>query len=137
MAYRRFLAGLVALAGCGHAFATPTEVRTSAAPETVFACVKQRLDTLGYKRNSLDTEELRVNATKIDLKSRRSDTQFRRVLNTLEVDVDPGADGQTSLKVVPRTFAEYTTQRGPTEVEEKSSDDVKNDAQRLVEACKS
>jgi hypothetical protein len=137
MAYRRFLAGLIALAGCAHAFATPTEVRTSAAPDTVFACVKQQLDKLGYKLSSIDTDELRVNATKIDLTSRRSDTQFRRILNRLEVDVDPAADGQTSLKVVPRTFAEYTTQRGPTEVEEKSSDAVKGDAQRLVEACKS
>jgi hypothetical protein len=137
MAYRRFLAGLVALAGCAHPFATPTEVRTSVAPETVFTCVKQRLDTLGYKRSSIDTDELRVNATKIDLKSRRSDTQFRRILNKLQVDVDPGADGQTSLTVVPRTFAEYTTQRGPTEVEEKPSEAVKSDAQRLVEACKS
>jgi hypothetical protein len=137
MAYRRFLAGLVALVGCAHAFATPTEVRTSAAPETVFACVKRQLDTLGYKQSSIDTDELRVNATKIDLKSRRSDTQFRRVLNKLQVDVDAGADGQTSLKVLPRTFAEYTTQRGPTEVEEKSSDAVKSDAQRLMEACKS
>jgi hypothetical protein len=137
MAYRRFLAGLVALAGCAHAYATPTEVRTSAAPETVFACVKQQLDKLGYKQSSIDTEELRVNATKIDLTSRRSDTQFRRVLNKFEVDIDAGADGQTSLKVVPRTFAEYTTQRGPTEVEEKPSKAVESDAQRLVEACRS
>jgi hypothetical protein len=137
MAYRRFLAGLVALAACAHAFASPIEVRTSAAPETVFACVKQQLGTLGYKQSSIDTEELRVNASKVDPKVRRSDTQFRRVLNKLEVDVSPEADGQTSLEVVPRTFAEYTTQRGPTEDEEKPSDQVTNDAQRLVEVCKS
>jgi hypothetical protein len=136
MADRRFLAGLVALAGCGHAFATPTEVRTSAAPEAVFACVKQQLGALGYRQSSIDTDELRVNASKVDSKARRSDTQFRRVVNKLEVDVSPEADGQASLKVVPRTFAEYTTQRGPTEVEEKSSEQVTSDAQRLVKACK-
>ncbi len=48
MASRRFLAGMVALAGCTHAFATPTEVRTTAAPETVFACAKQQLGALDY-----------------------------------------------------------------------------------------
>jgi hypothetical protein len=133
----RYLAGVVALAGCAHAYASPTEVRTSAAPAAAFECVRQQIGTLGYKPTSVDTDELRVNATKVDLVTRRSDTQFRRILNKLEVDIGPEADGQTSLKVVPRTFGEYTTQRGPTEVEEKSSDEVKGDAQRLVDACKS
>ena len=137
MAYRRFLAGFVVLAGCAHAYASPTEVRTSAAPQAVFDCVKQQVGTLGYKPSSIDTDELRVNATKADLTTRRSDTQFRRILNKLQVDIGPEADGQTSLKVVPQTFGEYTTQRGPTEVEEKPSKDVTSDAQKLMEACKS
>jgi hypothetical protein len=137
MVYRRFLAGFVALAGCAHAYASPTEVRTSAAPETVFDCVKQQIGVLGYKQSSIDTDALRVNATKIDLKTRRSDTQFRRIVHKLQVEVGAEADGQTSLKVVPQTFGEYTTQRGPTEVEEKPADEVTSDAQRLVEACKS
>jgi hypothetical protein len=137
MGYRRFLAGFVALAGCAHAFTSPTVVKTSSAPDVVFECVKQEIGVLGYKQNSIDTEALRLNASKIDLKTRRSDTQFRRILQKLEVEVAPGADGQTSLEVVPHTFAEYTTQRGPTEVEEKPMEAVTNDAQSLVEACKS
>lgn len=137
MASPRFLAGMIALAGCGHAYATPTEARTTAAPETVFACAKQQLGALDYKPSSTDTDALRVNATKIDPKSRRSDTQFRRILNKLQIDVGPEADGRTGIKVVPQTFAEYTTQRGPTEVEEKASAEVIADAQRLIEACRS
>jgi hypothetical protein len=137
MAYRRLLAGFVALAGCAHAYATPTVARSSAAPGTVFDCAKKQLGELGYKQSSLDTEALRVNATKVDLNTRRSDTQFRRVLNKLQVEVGAEADGQTSLKVVPRTFGEYTTQRGPTEQEEKPSKDVAADGQRLLEACQS
>jgi hypothetical protein len=136
MGYRRFLAGFVALAGCAHAYASPTMVKTSSAPDVVFDCVKRQIGVLGYKPSSLDTEALRVNATKIDLKTRRSDTQFRRILHKLEVEVAPGADGQTSLEVVPHTFGEYTTQRGPTEVEEKPAEAVTNDAHTLVEACK-
>jgi hypothetical protein len=134
---RLWLAGVIALTtGCAHRFATPSELRTPAAPETVFTCAKQQLGALGYKQSSVDTDELRVNATKVDLVSRRSDTQFRRIVNKLQVDVSPEADGQTSLAVVAQTFAEYTTQRGPTEVEENSSEAVKEDAQRLLEACR-
>ena len=137
MVYRRFLAGFVALAGCAHAYTSPTTVKTSAAPGVVFDCVKQQIGVLGYKTSSIDTDALRVNASKIDQKTRRSDTQFRRILQKLEVEVAPGADGQTSLEVVPHTFGEYTTQRGPTEVEEKPSADVTGDAQRLIQACRS
>ena len=136
MVYRRFLAGFVALTGCAHAYTSPTTVKTSTAPGVVFDCVKQQIGVLGYKTSSIDTDALRVNATKIDLKTRRSDTQFRRILQKLEVEVAPGADGQTSLEVVPHTFGEYTTQRGPTEVEEKPMEAVTNDAHSLVEACK-
>ena len=136
MVYRRFLAGFVALAGCAHAYTSPTTVKTTTAPGVVFDCVKQQIGVLGYKTSSIDTDALRVNASKIDLKTRRSDTQFRRILQKLEVKVAPGADGQTSLEVVPHTFGEYTTQRGPTEVEEKPMEAVTNDARSLVEACK-
>lgn len=134
---RRILAGFVALTGCAHAYTSPTVVRTNTAPGVVFDCVKQQIGVLGYKQSSIDTDALRVNATKVDLTTRRSDTQFRRILQKLEVEVAPGADGQTSLQVVPHTFAEYTTQRGPTEEEEKPMEAVTNDAQSLVEACKS
>ena len=136
MVYRRFLAGFVALAGCAHAYTSPTTVKTSTAPGVVFDCVKQQIGVLGYKQTSLDADALRVNASKIDLNTRRSDTQFRRILQKLEVEVAPGADGQTSLEVVPHTFGEYTTQRGPTEVEEKPTEAVINDARTLLEACK-
>jgi hypothetical protein len=137
MGYRRFLAGLVALGGCAHAYTSPTMVKTSTAPDAVFDCVKRQLGVLGYKQTSIDTDALRVNATKVDLDTRRSDTQFRRILQKLAVEVAPGADGQTSVEVVPHTFGEYTTQRGPTEVEEKPMEAVTNDAQSLLEACKS
>jgi hypothetical protein len=137
MKYGRFLVGLVAVAGCAQRYATLTETRTSAAPEAAFECVKQQLEAMGYRQTSIDMDELRINGTKIDATSRRSDTQFRRVLNKLEADISPEADGRTSIQVVPHTFAEYTTQRGPTEVEENSSEDVRRDAQTLLERCKS
>lgn len=136
MEYRLLPAVVLVAAGCAQRYATPTELRASATPDAVFSCVKQQFGVLGYKQSSLDADELRISGTKIDETSRRSDTQFRRVLNRLEVDVSPAADGNTDFVVLPRTFAEYTTQRGPTETEEKSSTEVKADAQSLLERCK-
>ena len=137
MLYRVFLGAAVLLAGCGKALSTPVSTRTSAGPEDTFACVKKQLGELGYRQSSSDVAEHRLSATKIDSKSRRPDVQFRRILNKLDVDVSATAEGQTSIDVLPRTFAEYTTQRGPTEEQERASELVKADAQTLLERCRS
>jgi hypothetical protein len=137
MHHRVLLAGALLLVGCGGHLASPVNARTSAGPEETFDCVKEQLKELGYKQNSIDTDARRITATKIDQKTRRSDTQFRRILNKLEVEVAPQADGQTGIQVTGRTFAEYTTQRGPTEVEEKASDEVRAAQQQIVERCRS
>ena len=132
------LAGAIALLGCGQkAFSAPVSSRTSAGPEDTFACVKKKLGELGYKQTSVDAAEYRITATKVDTKSRRADTQFRRMLNKLDVDVAAEADGQTGMKALGRTFAEYSTHRGPTEEEEKSSEQVSSDARTLLERCRS
>ncbi|HEY8197573.1 MAG TPA: hypothetical protein VIG04_11365, partial [Gemmatimonadales bacterium] len=79
MLSRVFLGTAVLLAGCGKTLSTPVNTRTAAGPEDTFACVKKQLGALGYRQTSSDGTEYRVAATKIDAKSRRSDTQFRRV----------------------------------------------------------
>ncbi len=138
MYYRVLLAGAIALSACGQkTFSTPISARTAAGPEDTFACVKKQLGELGYKQTSLDASEHRITATKFDYKSRRADVQFRRMLEKLEVDVAAEADGQTSINALGRTFAEYTTQRGPTEEQEKASEQVNTDAKTLLERCRS
>jgi hypothetical protein len=137
MQHPMWFVGTLLLAACAQRFADQTSIRTSAGPDQTFECVRKQLDVLGYKRSSYDTEARRINATKIDEKTRRADTQFRRMLNKLEVEVSPQADGQTSMQVTARTFAEYTTQRGPTEVEEKASQEVRSASQELVQRCRS
>jgi hypothetical protein len=137
MSYRLMFAGTLLLSsGCSQRYSAPVNARTSADPEATFACAQKQLADLGYKRTSVDTDERRVSGTKVDLKSRRADTQFRRLLDKLEVEVAPQADGQTSIEVKGHTFAEYTTQRGPTEVEEKPSEEVKAATQQLLERCR-
>ena len=135
MQYRLFLASTLLLAGCAQRLDVPATTQTSAGPDETFECAKKQMAALNYRQTSSDVDARRVNGTKIDLESRRPDTQFRRVLNKLEVEVAPQADGHTGLKVLGRTFAEYTTQRGPTEVEEKPSEEVRNAAQQLLKQC--
>jgi hypothetical protein len=136
MHYRLLLGGTLLLGACAQRYSAPARIQTSADPETTFQCVRREMADLGYKQTSIDTDERRVNGTKIDMKSRRADTQFRRILNKLEVEVAPQADGQTGIDVQGRTFAEYTTQRGPTEVEEAASSEVQTATQQLLEKCR-
>jgi hypothetical protein len=137
MHYRALLAGALVLSACGKTLSTPISTRTSAGPEETYACVRKQLGELGYRQTSHDVSDRRITATKIDSKSRRADVQFRRVLNKLDVDVAAEADGQTSIAALPRTFAEYSTHRGPTEEQEKTSEAVKADAEHLLERCRS
>src|SRR4051812_20140710 len=118
MSYRWLLGTVLLLPACAQRFAAPASIQTSAAPDESFNCVKNQLAGLGYKQSSIDVAEHRITGTKYDLETRRADVQFRRMINRLEIEVAPNAAGQTSIDVQSHTLAEYTTQRGPTEVEE-------------------
>ena len=136
MHYRLLLGGMLILSACAQRYAAPASTRTSTGPDESFNCVKRQLSALGYKQTSIDVDAHRISGSKVDETSRRADTQFRRMLNKLDAEVAAQADGQTSIEVQARTFAEYTTQRGPTEVEEKPSSEVRSSAQRLLERCR-
>jgi hypothetical protein len=133
----RCVVGVLVLFACAKPFAVPVSTTTAATPDQTFQCAMKQMQALGYNRSSYDTDELRINGSKIDPEAHRADTQFRRVVNKLEVDVETQPDGKTSLQVVGRTFAEYTTQRGPTEVEEKASDEARSASQQLLKRCSS
>jgi hypothetical protein len=136
MHYRLMAGAMLVLGACAKPYAAPASVSTAAGPDESFACIKKELAAMGYKQSSVDVDEHRVNASKIDLESRRPDTQFRRMVDKLEVDISPEANGQTGINVKARTFAEYTTQRGPTEVEEKPSAAVQESTKQLLERCR-
>jgi hypothetical protein len=121
---------------CAGRYAAPAQIETASSPNAAYDCVKRQLSALGYKQTSNDVDEHRVTGTKYDTEARRADVQFRRLVNRLEVQVGPGASGQTSIDVQSHTYGEYTTQRGPTEVEEPASDQLKQDAQKLLESCR-
>lgn len=138
MHQRVWVVAAMVLSACGqNTYSAPVSTSTSAGPDDTYACVKKQLGELGYKQTSNDADELRVTASKFDYESRRPDVQFRRMVNKLEVDVAAQANGTTAINALGRTFAEYTTHRGPTEQEEKPSKQVQSDTETLFERCRS
>jgi hypothetical protein len=137
MHYRLLCAGALLLSGCSQRLSNTVSTRTAAAPEDTFDCVRKQMTNLGYKQTSIDLDAHRVSGVKFDVQSRRPDTQFRRLVHRMEVEVAAEADGQTSITIQPRTLVENTTQRGPTEIEEKAAEEVRTAAQQLVERCRS
>jgi hypothetical protein len=89
-----------------------------------------------FTQTSYDVEELRITARKFDLTQRRPDVQFRRIVDRLEIVVAPGTgEAMSTITVDAKTFAEYTTHRGPTEEQEKTSTTARSAAQTLLQRC--
>ncbi len=125
------------LAGCIGGPLTTTVTGTSPAPAPdAFACVREQLKAVGFTQSSYDTEELRVSARKFDESQRRPNVQFRRMVDRLDVEVAPDSGtAVTNISVDAKTFAELTTQRGPTEEQEKTSETARSAAQTILQKC--
>lgn len=137
MRSRVLLLGLVLIPGCGGgALASSFSAASPAPAPDAFACVRDQLKAIGFSQTSYDTDELRISARKIDESARRPDVQFRRLVDRLTVDVNPGSEGTiTKITATAATFAELATQRGPTEVQEKTSDAARQAAETVVRKC--
>ena len=130
------VSALLVLCACGAgSFPIALTASPSSSPPDAIACVRAKLDTLGYAPTSFDQTDLRFTARKIDNTVQRADLQYRRNIDRLDVQAAPSADGKTTLTITGRTFAEYETHRGPTEVEERASSGARQTAQALVDAC--
>jgi hypothetical protein len=129
------LGTLLLVGACGGTYFTTLTASPSASPSDAIACARSKLRPLGYQQTSFDETGFRLTARKIDNSVHRPEAQFRRNVNRLEIEAAAGADGKTSLTVVGHTFAEFSTQRGPTEEEERASADVKQSSQAIVDAC--
>jgi len=136
MTSQPLLATLLLLSACGGGIMyTSTTVHPSAAPQDAFDCARSQLGPLGFAQSSYDVTDYRLTARKIDDKVTRPDRTFRRLLDRLIIEIHPGADGATAMKVEAHTFGEYETVRGPTEVEEPATDGVKAAAAALIQTC--
>jgi hypothetical protein len=132
-----FLGALALLGACGGPGSLPIAVTASpsSSPPDAMACVKAKLDTLGYAPVSYDQTDYLLVARRIDNSLHRADPQYRRNVDRIEIQATPGADGKTSLKITGRSYGEYETHRGPTETEEPASANARQAAQALVDAC--
>lgn len=127
------LAGVACVGGS--LAATTTQPSPAPAPDA-FACVRDQLKAVDFSQTSYDAEHLRLTARRIDEEQRRPDTQFRRMVDRLEVEVAPGSgEALSTITVTASTFAELTTQRGPTEVQEKTSERARAAVQTILDGC--
>jgi hypothetical protein len=103
----------------------------------VFACVRGQLKANRFDQTSIDVNDNRLTARKYDETVRRPDVTFRRLVDRLEIEVAPGAGGDslTMLSVKARTFGETVNQRGPTETQERTSETARGAAQSIVDKC--
>jgi hypothetical protein len=127
-------ASLLLPAGCGGTLYLALKSTPPRPPAEVFDCVQKQIPVLGYTQVSIDTEDHRLTARKYDREARIADTRFQRMIERLLIEVGSSAQG-SQLKIGAHTFAEVTTQRGPTEFEQDASAGVKAAAQTLLEAC--
>jgi hypothetical protein len=132
-----FLVAICMLGACSNAplATTLTAGSPSPAPD-VFQCARGQLKAIKFDQSSLDLDDRRLTARRYDHSARRADVQFRRLVERLEIEAIPGGgDTVTTLKVTALTFAEYTTQRGPTEEQERTSETARAAAQTILEKC--
>jgi hypothetical protein len=103
----------------------------------VFACIRKQLKVNKFDQTSIDVNDTRLTARKYDETVRRPDVTFRRLVDRLEIDVAPGAGGDsiTTVSVKARTFAETINQRGPTETQEKTSQMAQTASQSIIDTC--
>lgn len=139
MRLRLPLFGLALLAGCAGRPLASTQTGTSPLPAPdVYGCLRDRLKTVGFTQTSYDVDEMRLSARRYDETVRRPDVQFRRLVDRITFEVTPGSEGVvTAISGDAMTFAEYSTHRGPTEEQEKTSGGAQQAVRQLIDACSS
>jgi hypothetical protein len=123
--------------GCGGAPLTTTATQPSPAPAPdAFSCVREQIKAIGFSQTAVDVDALWVKAHRFDETQRRPDTQFRRMVDRLLIEVAPGTgESVSTITAQSSTFAELATQRGPTEVQEKASETATAAAQTILRNC--
>jgi hypothetical protein len=137
MGSNRSLLSVLLVAGCGHQMTQSYRQPSPSPAPDVFACARTQLKANGFDQTSIDTDDSRLTARRFDETVRRPDVTFRRLVDRLEIEVAPGAGGDSVsvLSVGARTFAEMVNQRGPTETQERTSETAKTAAQNILEKC--
>ena len=120
------LGTLILVGACGRgSFPVALTASPAAAPTDVIACVRAKLAPLGYQQTSFDQTDFRVTARKVDNSVHRADPQFAATSTGSRSRPPPAPTARRRSPSPAARYAEFETQRGPTEEEEKASADVK------------
>lgn len=137
MGFRPSLLMLLLAAGCGGQMTSNYMAASPSSIPQVFACVRGQLKANQFDQTSIDVADNRLTARKYNQNVTRPDVSFRRLVDRLEIEVAPGAGGDsvTTVSVKARTFEETVNQRGPTETQERTSETARAAAQSIVDKC--
>jgi hypothetical protein len=124
-----------ALAACAGRLYTVSTGNSTAAPDDAFTCVQDQFRKLGYQRKNYDAGERWYLGQKSDPTARLADVRFRQRVNRLDIRVRPAASGNSALEIKAQTFDQFDNQQGLAETEISASNQVKLDAQAVMEAC--
>src|SRR5262245_16979435 len=83
------LAGVLGCGGGGTLTTTTTQPSPAPAPDA-FTCVREQIKAVGFSQTAVDVDALWVKAHRVDETQRRPDTQFRRMVDRLLIEVAPG-----------------------------------------------
>jgi hypothetical protein len=126
---------VLVLAGCGRTMISTLDTRSTMTPPDAFACVMKTFEAEGFKRTSYDQDELRTSARRVNSKITFSNVQFQKAYDVLEVDINSGAAGETEMKVIASTLAEYFSQAGQVFETQQTSPDAQEAARTIAARC--
>jgi len=126
---------MLLLVGCGRTMISSLDARSTLTPPDAFECVMKAFEVEGFRRTLYDKDELRTSARRVNPKITFSNIQFRKAYDVLEVDINSGASGETEMKVVASTVAEYFSQAGQVFETQQTSADAQEAARTIASRC--
>ena len=126
---------VLVLAACGSTMHSSLNARSTLAPPDAFECVMKAFEAEGFRRTLYDKDELRTSARRVNPKITFSNVQFQKAYDVVEVDINSGASGETEMKVVASTVAEYFSQVGQVFETQKTSADAQEAARTIASRC--
>ena len=125
-----------ALVGCGQLSRVST-VPAPAPPRDVYACAVAQAIKLGYKAvgDTIHREQRDLEASKTLKHGGPESTEYSRKDVLSVIVTSKGSDSVSTMHVTAASISTQETRRGPTDVTEPASVDVRADADSVIARC--
>jgi len=126
-----------ALAGCGHLWQVST-LPAAAPPRDVYACAIAQATRLGYKvvSDTAHREQRDLEASKAFEHPGPETTEYSRKDLLSVIVTSKGSDSVSTMRVTAGSMSRQETRRGPTDVTEPATVDVRADADTVIARCR-